>query len=391
MNIRIKLTDLNDLRNVQALWASPAVMHFVGFPEGLHESMEALENNWLPWVQQPSLRRHYSVYAEEIGYCGEAFYDVDEEGLACMDIKLLPAARGKGIAALALSHALDEAFLIGGAKRAWVDPNPENAAALRLYARLGFRETARATHLEDPGCPYVYMEVSREDWQARRGVRYRDIVLRDPVAVDIEDEIRWNTVETAWMDWDGPDLQPDTPFDEAVCRAKFLEAIKHPPVGFRRGFELDTAEGRHIGTVSSYATGPNFQHMSWKEAEATGERWHTLGLSICESDLWNRGLGTQALTAFCLHHLGHGITDLRLQTWSGNIRMVRCAEKVGFREVNRFIGNRHIRGGVYDGLTFSLDRAAFEQYRREQEKCAVWDFKLSAEPMTFLARSKENA
>ena len=34
--IQIKLTEKEDLVNVQKLWADPAVMHYVGFPEGLH-------------------------------------------------------------------------------------------------------------------------------------------------------------------------------------------------------------------------------------------------------------------------------------------------------------------------------------------------------------------
>lgn len=362
--MNIKITDERDLTNVQRLWATPAVMHFVGFPEGLHESMEHLEGEWLPWVQNPPVRRHYSVYNGE-NYCGEAFYDVDELGYACMDIKLLPDARGKGIGVFALSHALDQAFLLGGAKVAWVDPNPENVSALKLYSRLGLSEKHRPDHLEDPGCPYVYLEVNRDAWQEKRGIRYRDILLRDLRKSDIEDEIRWNTVETAWMDWDGPDLTPDEPFDKVKCREEMQKLLQKPRSGVRRSFELDTAEGRHIGTVSCYPTDENFQHISWKEAEHCDAFWYTLGIVICESDLWCHGLGTQALTAFCKHFLNHGKTNLRLQTWSGNVRMVRCAEKVGFVEVNRFAGNRHIRGAVYDGLTFQLDLDRFHKYLTE--------------------------
>jgi len=161
--MRIKLTELRDLMNVQRLWATPEVMHFVGFPEGLHESMEDLEQDWLPWVQNPPNRQHYSIY-DGTAYCGEAFYDVDDLGYASMDIKLLPETGGKGIGALGLSHALDQAFLIGGARIAWVDPSPENRKALNLYQRLRFRETIRPDHLEDLGCPYVYLEVNRDDW-----------------------------------------------------------------------------------------------------------------------------------------------------------------------------------------------------------------------------------
>lgn len=163
--IQIKPTGIEDLTNVQHLWATPEVMHFVGFPKGLHKTLESLEQNWLPWVQNPPERQHFSIYAEDVGYCGESFYEVDETGLACMDIKLLPVARGKGIAFAGLAYALDQAFAVGKAKSAYVDPNPENIKALRLYERLGFRVTERAPHLEDPDCPYIYLEITREDWE----------------------------------------------------------------------------------------------------------------------------------------------------------------------------------------------------------------------------------
>lgn len=162
--VEIRLTGAEDLENVQRLWASPEVMGFVGFPEGLHESMEHLQNEWLPWVQKPPVRQHYSVYAQGIGYCGESFYNVDETGLACMDIKLLPCARGKGIAYAALSYALDQAFRVGKAERAYVDPHPENQKALALYASLGFLPARRPAHLE----PWdsTYFELSRDAWEA---------------------------------------------------------------------------------------------------------------------------------------------------------------------------------------------------------------------------------
>lgn len=242
-----------------------------------------------------------------------------------------------------------------------MDPNPENTKALQLYERLGFHPAQRPDHLEDPGCAYVYMEVRRDDWQARRGIRYRDIILRDMIEPDIEDWIRWETVDTEWMDWDGPDLEAP-PFVEEEFRAECAELLKGPRTGFRNFFELDTAQGKHIGMVTAGLTGDNFQYLTREEINAGKKYYHTIGIVICESGDWGRGLGTQAVTAFCKHFLNHGKTDIRLQTWSGNVRMVRCAEKIGFVECNRIVGNRHIRGGVYDGLTFQLDLSRIESY-----------------------------
>lgn len=164
----IHLTGREDLAGVQRLWADPEVMRYVdGFPDGLHVTMGHLEHEWLPWVQQPPKRQHFSV-CEDGCYCGESFYSIDETGLASMDIKLTPAARGRGIAWFALSHALDAAFQTGKAERAYVDPSPANEKALRLYAGLGFREAVRPPHLGDPGCPCVYLELTCRDWALRR-------------------------------------------------------------------------------------------------------------------------------------------------------------------------------------------------------------------------------
>ena len=44
------------------------------------------------------------------------------------------------------------------------------------------------------------------------------------------------------------------------------------------------------------------------------------------------------------------------QTWSGNVRMLRCAEKLGFVECNRNVGTRKVGGQKFDGLTFRLKR-----------------------------------
>lgn len=366
MNITIRLTNHADLKNVQALWADPAVMCFVGFPEGLHETMEHLEVEWLPWVQCPPRRQHYSVYEDDI-YCGESFYDVDDTGLACMDIKLLPAARGKGIAYQALSHTLDAAFREGGAKAAYVDPDPENHKALALYRRLGFQNAERPEHLDDPGCPYIYLEMTCENWLAGRPIRYRDIVLRDMRESDIEDEIRWNTVETEWALWDAPwEMEMELlKFDPEKFQWEELEALKKPKEEPRWGFELDTADGRHIGSVSSYLIDENWDWIRLRDVKPGQKTFHALGIEICDSRYWNCGLGTQALAAFILYCLEKDCEDICLQTWSGNFRMVQCAEKLGFTVCHREVGSRHVRGGIYDGLTFRLDLDRFHKYLAE--------------------------
>lgn len=192
-------------------------------------------------------------------------------------------------------------------------------------------------------------------------IKYQNIVLRDMRESDIDDWLRWYNVETEWGDWDAPDEEM-TPVDPEKFRREMLEMLRRPQEGFRSFFELDTAGGQHIGAVSSYAIGPDFKWMSWKDAHASGNFRHTIGIDICDSRYWGRGLGTQAIAAFAKHFLGSGITEICLQTWSGNLRMIRAAQRIGFVECDRFIGNRQIRGGTYDSLTFRLDVERFEKY-----------------------------
>ena len=158
--ITVKETTVNDLTHVKRLWADGDVMKFVGFPEGLQETDERMEK-WYSWIlsSRPTTN-HYSVFDDDI-YCGEAFYSIDPKrgNSASLDIKLFRFARGRGIASAALTHAIEEAFR-NGAKKVWVDPNPENVKAIALYERLGFERKPMPEYLiEDGGFTSIYMEL----------------------------------------------------------------------------------------------------------------------------------------------------------------------------------------------------------------------------------------
>ena len=87
--IEIKETNIKDIDNVQRLWADGDVMRFVGFPNGLHQTSEEMKG-WFQWIEsnRPVLN-HYSIF-ENGNYCGESFYEIDEEHQsAALDIKLL--------------------------------------------------------------------------------------------------------------------------------------------------------------------------------------------------------------------------------------------------------------------------------------------------------------
>lgn len=163
--ITIKETAAEDIKNVQRLWADGDVMRFVGFPDGLHETDEAMQQ-FLERLEaaRPEYENHFSIY-ENGEYCGETGYGLDKEhGSAWLDVKLFGFARGRGIATKALSCAMEEAFR-NGAETVWVDPDSQNAKAIALYERLGFKEKDMPEYVialgEDPATN-IYFELCRE-------------------------------------------------------------------------------------------------------------------------------------------------------------------------------------------------------------------------------------
>ena len=195
-------------------------------------------------------------------------------------------------------------------------------------------------------------------------IEYKDIILRDMTEEDIEDYIRWNTIETDWANWDAPwESLPDLlTFNPDEYRKKELEKLAKPKDKIRWGFEIETPSGEHIGAVSSYMMNENFEWIPAKDIKPGDKAFRAVGISICESSFCEKGFGTKALAAFVNYYFENGEAEIFTQTWSGNIRMIKCAEKLGFEECRRKKDLRLVRGEHYDGLTFRLGKEKFYNY-----------------------------
>ena len=162
--LEIKETTIDDIKNVQQLWADGDVMKFVGFPDGLHETDKEMRN-WFRWIESGRPVLNHDSRFENGQYCGESFYNIDRAlRSAALDIKLFGFARGRGIATAGLSYAIKEAFR-NGAEIVWVDPNPENLKAIALYERLGFQKKGFPEHIVSGSetTNSIYMELRKND------------------------------------------------------------------------------------------------------------------------------------------------------------------------------------------------------------------------------------
>ena len=186
-------------------------------------------------------------------------------------------------------------------------------------------------------------------------IKFENIILRDMIESDIEDYVRWFTTETEWSKTDAPWEPIESNVEiERVGWKEYYEAVKDmPEKAIRWKFEIEYAGG-HIGWVSAYMIDENYEWIAYDDIKEGQTAYRAIGIDICEPSAWGRGIGCNALNAFITYHFQNGFDTLYTQTWSGNVRMLRCAEKLGFIECNRYIGQREVEGRAYDALTFVI-------------------------------------
>ena len=181
-----------------------------------------------------------------------------------------------------------------------------------------------------------------------------DVVLRDYLPSDVEDEVRWTNIDTAWFYADTPWMTME-PVDPDELRADMMEIMSNMPEdAIRWRFEIEV-DGRHIGMVSSYYLDENYEPTPWESIDQrrNAEGNHsirTLGIEICEMDCWGKGIGTKTLTALMDYYRSLGEHRFLLETWSGNDRMLGCAKKLGFTEAKRTKAAYVVNGKEYDAL-----------------------------------------
>ena len=148
------------------------------------------------------------------------------------------------------------------------------------------------------------------------------VTLREEAAAgDHEDMFCWLNLED-WAYYD----HPDRPF-EPVAREDFekrLEAAGRGGTGrVWKNLQIDAAGGEHIGWINCYDLD-----------QVVGTT--SVGICLPLRRTRGRGWGTEALMLLLKYlFLDRGLHEVRLNTWTGNTPMIRCALKAGFEEVSR--------------------------------------------------------
>ena len=176
------------------------------------------------------------------------------------------------------------------------------------------------------------------------------ILLRDRQPADLDHWLRW-WEGGEWQRYDAPwelEKLAKTEGRREKLRESFLQSCEEEPALPRKHALIASEESRPLGWVNRYVE--NRFPDAW-----------LIGIEICEDECLNRGLGTAALRLWIGHLFTHStIHRLGLRTYSFNPRMIRAAEKAGFRHEGTEREMIHWQGQWLDRIYMGLLREEWD-------------------------------
>lgn len=175
---------------------------------------------------------------------------------------------------------------------------------------------------------------------------FKDIVLRKAKNNELGELYNLETQNIEWTKFNGPYFGYKKPSLEEYNHSKFRKlqlgkthlVVEHNKV--------------IVGIVSYY----------W-ECEDT--RWLEAGIVIYNNSFWGMKLGKKAMIAWVsnLFESLNNIERIGLTTWSGNKRMMKCAESIGFHLEGRIRKVRYYNGVYYDSMKYGVLREEWAKYK----------------------------
>jgi putative hydrolase of HD superfamily len=178
----------------------------------------------------------------------------------------------------------------------------------------------------------------------------KKIVLRDWLMADLPVYQGWLSPEQEWKQFNGPYyVMDESKVPERIGRLReAIEAAEWSDPRLRLVI-ANKADNRFMGVVSRY----------WESEETN---WLSVGIVIHDPGHWGGGIGFEAFGLWSDYIL-RSMPDLvrvGLGTWSGNVRMMRLAEKLGFLQEACFRKARIVRGEYYDSMGYGVLREEWE-------------------------------
>jgi RimJ/RimL family protein N-acetyltransferase len=180
------------------------------------------------------------------------------------------------------------------------------------------------------------------------------VILRDVTEEDIKDIYYWTyeSSDREHLHWNAPyQKRPYIPFEE------FLETNW----GYRLNeVEKDTFRSSLMIEVNKQLIGM----VSWYWVDES-TNWLENGISIFNKHYWSGGYGTNAFQLWTDYIFEQSnVVRVGISTWSGNIRMIKLAKKIGMIEEGRIRKARIVNGEFFDSVKMGILR---EEWERKQQ------------------------
>jgi len=172
------------------------------------------------------------------------------------------------------------------------------------------------------------------------------ISLRDWEVNDLPTYTYWKTGHKKWMELDAPYFhtveKSKEELKDLIDKLKQKIETKDLPSP-RRQLIITNKNNEMLGMVSWY----------WQSIET---HWLSIGLVIYDAENWGKGIGYEALKLWIdyLFEANKNLVRMDLRTWSGNIGMMKLADKLGFKLEARFRNARIVNGKYYDSIGMGM-------------------------------------
>ncbi|WP_096440114.1 GNAT family N-acetyltransferase [Alteribacter populi] len=146
-----------------------------------------------------------------------------------------------------------------------------------------------------------------------------------------------------WKKWDAPYFK-----HQSMTYENYFEQKDH--IVAKDDVWAIVVDGSLVGTVSYY----------WEHQPS---RWLELGIGIYDPKYWSGGYGTKAF-AMWVYHVFEAVPHIQrvgYTTWSGNERMMKVGEKLGFTLEGRMRKVRYFDGEYYDSIRMGMLRVEWRQ------------------------------
>lgn len=184
-------------------------------------------------------------------------------------------------------------------------------------------------------------------------IKGEKVILRDLTMEDLDDLYYWNyeAQDRDHIKWNGPYYKRPS-LKKHEFKEKFTSDFSIIEMDRSRKILVIEVEGRLIGTVNWY----------WED-EVTN--WLSNGIVIFDSRFWSGGYGTEAFrlwTDYIFEHMD--VVRVGISTWSGNVRMMKLARKIGMIEEGRIRKARIVDGEYFDSIKMGILREEWEQLNK---------------------------